>query len=647
MKSLRLLLALIVILMLASKPSNGQIQITSGSAVTPEQMVENIVGPGMQYSNAQYTGVDTACGIFTNGSITNLWMESGVLLTTGRAKNFGGPNTNSSTSTDNGFWIQLPDWTILYDPCILKFDFIPEGDTLKLLYIFGSEEYNEWVGSQFLDVMKIAITGPNPYGGNYTNKNIAIVPGTVNVSVKVNSVNNGYAIPGTIPMGPCTNCAYFLDNTNGSTLQYDGFTVKLIAWLLVVPCEQYQIEFLVAEPADAIYDSGIAIEENSFISSSRHVEIYALYDPPGIMENMVEGNISANLVFKLPNASYSPMTLCFDLLSGSGMATNGIDYEWIDNCVTFEAGSDSAVIHIIPIKDGIIEGDEYIIVAFEDPISCFQIQDTVTLIVKDYIDMITQTSPNTVICPGQEIELWVHVFNGFPPYTYNWQPGGFADDTIVVSPESTTYYKVTCVDLFNDTIADSVLVTVFDGNLNNILEFGFTMENNPFLPFDITGNILQDTVLLFLPEEVPSMNLVSSFSLPNCARVFVNGEEQFSGVSVQDFTGTVVYEVMAANGEIHNWLVLVEIQTGMNEANAGGVTILPNPSDGKFYIDISNQDSEPITMQILDLTGRIVVEIEPAISEKFEIDLSGQSKGMYFVRIKSGEGLLIRKIVIQ
>jgi hypothetical protein len=93
--------------------------------------------------------------------------------------------------------------------------------------------------------------------------------------------------------------------------------------------------------------------------------------------------------------------------------------------------------------------------------------------------------------------------------------------------------------------------------------------------------------------------------------------------------------------------VLVEIQTGMNEANAGGVTILPNPSDGKFYIDISNQDSEPITMQILDLTGRIVVEIEPAISEKFEIDLSGQSKGMYFVRIKSGEGLLIRKIVIQ
>ena len=70
------------------------------------------------------------------------------------------------------------------------------------------------------------------------------------------------------------------------------------------------------------------------------------------------------------------------------------------------------------------------------------------------------------------------------------------------------------------TIVDSVLVTVFNGNLNNILEFGFAIENNPFLPYDITGNILQDSVLLFLPEGVPPMNLVSSFSLSNCAKDF-------------------------------------------------------------------------------------------------------------------------------
>jgi hypothetical protein len=85
----------------------------------------------------------------------------------------------------------------------------------------------------------------------------------------------------------------------------------------------------------------------------------------------------------------------------------------------------------------------------------------------------------------------------------------------------------------------------------------------------------------------------------------------------------------------------------MNEVSAGGVTILPNPSNGKFYLETKNLSSDPIELQVMDLTGRIIYERQLFISEKFEIDLSGQQKGMYFVRIKSGEGLLTRKIVIQ
>jgi hypothetical protein len=645
MKSLRLLLAFIVILMLAIKPSNGQIQITSGSAVTPEQMVENIVGEGIQFSNVSYIGADTARGIFTNGSSTNLGFESGIFLTSGAGYVIPGPNSSASAGANNGVTYPCnPPWgPDCFDPAILDFDFIPDSDTLWIKYVFGSEEYNEWVGASLTDIFFLNISGPNPSGGQYANKNIAIVPGTPNIGVKINTVNNGYSPPGVIPTGPCNHCEYYDDNTGGLTLQYDGFTIVLTGWLLVIPCETYHTQFAVMDAGDGIYDTGVFIEEDSFNSSVK-IDVRTVLDPPGLTEEMVEGHVEADLIFKLPGAEYAPVTICFEI---DGTAINGIDYEWIDNCITFEEGQDSAIIHLTPLQDGVIEGDETIVLIIENTLGCSVKYDTVEHIILDYLDMISVISPNTMICSGQEVQLMVEVFNGFPPYTYNWQPGGFTNDTIVVSPESTTYYKVLCVDFLNDTIADSVLVTVFNGNLNNILEFGFAMENNPFLPFDITGSILQDSVLLFLPDGVPLIDLVSSFSLSNCARTFVNGEEQFSGVSVLDFTGPVVYEVMAANGEIHNWLVLVEIQTGMNEASAGGVTILPNPSDGKFYIDISNQDSEPITMQILDLTGRIVFEIEPAIGKKFEIDLFAQRKGMYFVRVKSNNGLLTQKIVIQ
>ena len=92
-------------------------------------------------------------------------------------------------------------------------------------YVFGSEEYNEWVGwFSFNDVFGFFITGPNPMGGQYLNKNIAIVPGTENIPINILNINNGFSIPGVIPDGPCTNCEYYADNTGGLSLQYDGFT---------------------------------------------------------------------------------------------------------------------------------------------------------------------------------------------------------------------------------------------------------------------------------------------------------------------------------------------------------------------------------------------------------------------------------------
>jgi hypothetical protein len=49
----------------------------------------------------------------------------------------------------------------------------------------------------------------------------------------------------------------------------------------------------------------------------------------------------------------------------------------------------------------------------------------------------------------------------------------------------------------------------------------------------------------------------------------------------------------------------------------------------------------------MDLTGRVVYQTVTSNLDKAEIDLSDQPKGMYFIRIKSGEMVVNRKVVIQ
>ena len=78
-----------------------------------------------------------------------------------------------------------------YDAAVLEFDFIPASDTLTFDYVFGSEEYNEYVCGTVNDAFGFFLSGPG-IAGPYTNgaENIALVPGTT-TQVSINTVNNG------------------------------------------------------------------------------------------------------------------------------------------------------------------------------------------------------------------------------------------------------------------------------------------------------------------------------------------------------------------------------------------------------------------------------------------------------------------------
>ena len=159
-------------------------QLTVSTALTPAQLVQNVLlGAGVTASNITYNGVAVAAGSF-NGATSNIGFASGVILATGDVNVAVGPN-NSGSLSNGGAGTSSTDPELmsiatntLYDAAILEFDFIPVSDTVKFRYVFGSEEYPEYVCSDYNDVFGFFISGPNPAGGTYTNNNIAIIPGS-------------------------------------------------------------------------------------------------------------------------------------------------------------------------------------------------------------------------------------------------------------------------------------------------------------------------------------------------------------------------------------------------------------------------------------------------------------------------------------
>jgi len=240
----------------------------------PEMLAGEVLpGFGTQIMNVQSSGNQHAMGYF-QANVLNMPFTSGVLMTTGTTFDVpDGPHTPNDRR-DAGFHNNSGSYQLLSDliggetfnATVLEFDFIPSADSLKLRYIFGSDEYPEYVGTKFDDVFAIFISGPG-YSGL---QNIAVLP--ENRPVAINNVNGGNS-PSSVPYVPATNPALFVYNGDGMTfpysstvyqyLQYDGLTKPLTARAHVIPGETYHLILTIADVGDGIFDSGAFIEAYS------------------------------------------------------------------------------------------------------------------------------------------------------------------------------------------------------------------------------------------------------------------------------------------------------------------------------------------------------------------------------------------------
>lgn len=226
-------------------------QSIDGGVVTAVQMANVLAGSSVTVSNVTYTGAPIAGGIFSGG-LAPIGIESGIILSSGAIANVVGPNNVSNSSTDNNRPGDADLNTLVSgstrDAAVLEFDFVSTANaTITFRYVFGSEEYNEFVNTGFNDVFALFVNG----------QNCAMIPGTAD-PVSINTVNAG------------SNSAFYVNNSVPAPVtkdtQLDGLTTVLQCIATVIPGATNHLKLAIADRNDDIYDSDIFLQTDSLVA---------------------------------------------------------------------------------------------------------------------------------------------------------------------------------------------------------------------------------------------------------------------------------------------------------------------------------------------------------------------------------------------
>jgi len=245
----------------ASGPTSLVVEDLTGG-LTPTDLANTLVGAGVTIFNVTFTGNETAAGAFSGGDGI-IGFESGIVLSSGAISNVVGPNVYDSVTTDLGL-AGDPDLSALsgfetFDATILEFDFVPDADVVVFQFFFSSDEYNEFVYSQYNDVFAFFVNGMN----------CAEVEGD---PISINTINYGN------PYGtePNSNPELYINNdlSDGAgalDTEMDGLTKVLTCSASVNAGVANHMKLAIADASDHVYDSAVFISASSVTTERRPV----------------------------------------------------------------------------------------------------------------------------------------------------------------------------------------------------------------------------------------------------------------------------------------------------------------------------------------------------------------------------------------
>ncbi|MEI9955443.1 MAG: choice-of-anchor L domain-containing protein [Ferruginibacter sp.] len=409
--------------------------------ITPQAnaqaLAQRLVGNGVNISNVVLNASFKSTGFFNNISGTNIGIDSGIVLTNGVAKSGRGVNgmdgngakeaTNVLADNDVNFPGDADLDALINktteDACVLEFDFVPLGDSIKFNYVFGSEEYPYYACSNFNDAFAFFITGP----GFPTLTNIALIPGST-APVTINNIND-------------SSCAaypqFFVANYTNTFFNYNGHTKVFTALAQVQPCQTYHLKLVIADVGDPDFDSGVFLQAKSLSSNAVALQNTTQIDQQN-NSYLVEGCSAGSFKIKRPEEGFSPLVVT---LSYGGTAINGVDVQLLPNTITIPPGQSEVVVNVVPIVDNIPEGIEFLKVYALAGCNAATPSDSTVIQIRDY-DTLGIFPDTAIICKRSSIQLLASA--GYTTYQWDANPTlnnvGIRNPIATPTTNNTTYY---------------------------------------------------------------------------------------------------------------------------------------------------------------------------------------------------------------
>lgn len=582
-ENVRSYLSLIILLVIANG-LHAQFTVTpSNAALTPENLINTVfLGDGVEVTGVSFNGQMSSTGYFTGAEAT-FGIDRGIVMSSGEVNSItdqaatlaSSPTSGDSNDPDLGKLADLD----LKDLVTYEISFIPVNDTIQFRYVFASEEYPQFICSNFNDVFGFFISGPNPQGGNYDAVNLALVPDPAEPSGEVFtndfvSINNVHIGNGSSDCPPSYQ-QYYNDNAGSNDFVFGAYLDVFIAQAVVTPCEEYTIKLALSDVGDQNLDSGVFLEAKSFGSGTVDINIQTI----SLDGSIAEGCNSGEMVFSLPAPLEEEYKIGLKLVDCGNSATPGVDFTGLPDTIVFPPGKDTVKYIIQAIEDNIIEGDERI---------CFEVQrnvctlDTVDIIIRESILQQPIVPNDTMVCADSPYELIANLPPDFilPPdisFQDNMEhtiddvknePQVFPMEVSGVNPNvlSKGMIKSVCIDFL-----EARYLTDYDIFLQapggQFIELSTDNGNKPFNGMDI------DTMIntCFTPSSTLNVNNGNPLSGP-----IFPANPHYTG----DFAIEGVWDdLFDAGGDVNGtWnLIIIDDEKGGGKAKLDGWSITFNP----------------------------------------------------------------------
>ncbi|MFQ3230337.1 choice-of-anchor L domain-containing protein [Reinekea sp.] len=270
------------------------IAVKDDVTVQKSDLVSALVGTKVSLSNVELSGRNAQFGLFSGFEfLFGTEFDSGVIMSTGKVSSVISEKNKTDKVSNEFNRDAVNDIDLgngVYDPAKLTLSFTPEFDVIVLDFIFGSEEYNEYVHSEHNDKFVILVNG----------ENCAKTPD--NQIFSIDSVNDRANYPPVYGQkGASSNANLYINNDPGIDVyknnvedskapyatEMDGFTRKIRCVADVHAGVTNKIIIGIVDDGDAKLDSWVFFRANSL--SSTVIQKSYDSDHDGIAD-IIEGN---------------------------------------------------------------------------------------------------------------------------------------------------------------------------------------------------------------------------------------------------------------------------------------------------------------------------------------------------------------------